>query len=97
MFLKNSSEGSSCGQMSPKKPKPTTTDHKFAAEEEAKDSFSRFGDDLCEELLSLLSIEDSFRCQCVCLQWRRSVFRRKSQLELNDQLFSKWQKVDLFG
>ncbi|CAG2115582.1 unnamed protein product [Medioppia subpectinata] len=36
-----------------------------------KDSFDRFGDDLCEELLSYLSFEDRFRWECVSKQWQR--------------------------
>ncbi|CAG2107734.1 unnamed protein product [Medioppia subpectinata] len=39
--------------------------------EYSKDSFDRFGDDLCEELLSFLTFEDRFRCECLSKQWRR--------------------------
>ena len=31
----------------------------------SKDSFDRFGDDLCEEVLSYLTFEDKFRFECV--------------------------------
>ncbi|CAG2163990.1 unnamed protein product [Oppiella nova] len=33
-----------------------------------KDCFDRFGDDLCQHLLSFLSLEDRFRCECVSKQ-----------------------------
>ncbi|CAG2100931.1 unnamed protein product [Medioppia subpectinata] len=40
----------------------------------AKDSLDRFGDDLCQLLLSYLSLGDRFRCECVSKQFRRTVF-----------------------
>ncbi|CAG2103464.1 unnamed protein product [Medioppia subpectinata] len=40
----------------------------------AKNSMDRFGDDLCELLLSYLSLEDRFRYECVSKQFQRTVF-----------------------
>jgi hypothetical protein len=40
----------------------------------AKDSMDRFGDDMCEHILSYLSLEDRFRCECVSKQWQRLVY-----------------------
>ncbi|CAG2165252.1 unnamed protein product [Oppiella nova] len=51
----------------------------------AKDSFDRFGDDLCEEMLSYLSLKDSFRYECLSKQWKRSVFTTRHALEVKDQ------------
>ncbi|CAG2109177.1 unnamed protein product, partial [Medioppia subpectinata] len=41
-----------------------------------RSSFSRFDDQLCEEIVSHLSLEDQTRCECVCKRFRRSVYRR---------------------
>ncbi|CAG2117043.1 unnamed protein product, partial [Medioppia subpectinata] len=38
----------------------------------AKDSMDRFGDDLCELLLSYFPFEDQFRCECVSKQFQRN-------------------------
>ncbi|CAG2171801.1 unnamed protein product [Oppiella nova] len=46
----------------------------------SKDSLDRFGDDLCEILLSYLSLEDRFRYECLSTQWQRSVFTTQIQL-----------------
>ena len=46
----------------------------------SRDSFERFGDDLCEELLSYLTIEDKIRFECVSKQWRSLVLNRQSIL-----------------
>ncbi|CAG2099968.1 unnamed protein product [Medioppia subpectinata] len=40
----------------------------------AKNSFDRFGDDLCGLILSYLSLEQRFVCECVSKQFRRTVF-----------------------
>ncbi|CAG2173256.1 unnamed protein product [Oppiella nova] len=45
-----------------------------------KDSLDRFGDDLCEVLLSFLSLEDRFRCECVSKQWQRVVYETQTDL-----------------
>ncbi|CAG2102212.1 unnamed protein product [Medioppia subpectinata] len=39
-----------------------------------KDSLDRFGDDMCEHILSYLTLEDRFRCECVSKQWRRLIY-----------------------
>ena len=48
------------------------------------DSFDRFGDDLCEVLLSYLSFEDKIRLQCVDKQWNRLVFNKQTALIVSD-------------
>ncbi|CAG2102979.1 unnamed protein product [Medioppia subpectinata] len=40
----------------------------------AKNSIDRFGDDLCQLLLSYFSLEDHIRCECLSKQFRRTVF-----------------------
>ncbi|CAG2106090.1 unnamed protein product [Medioppia subpectinata] len=47
---------------------------------ELKDSFARFGDDLCELLLSYLTASEKFSCECVCKQWQRLVFNSITKL-----------------
>ena len=39
-------------------------------------SFNRFGDDLCELLLSYLSFEDKIRFECVSHQFQRLIFNK---------------------
>src|SRR5882757_503052 len=54
----------------------------------SRDSFHRFGDDLCEEVLSYLTFEDKFRFECVAKQWKRSLFRKQYDLVVKqNQLF----------
>src|SRR5687768_5613566 len=43
----------------------------------SRDSFDRFGDDLCELLLSHLTIEEKFRYECVAKQFSRLIFNRQ--------------------
>ncbi|CAG2174578.1 unnamed protein product [Oppiella nova] len=45
-----------------------------------KDSLDRFGDDLCEVLLSFLSLSSRFRCECVSKQWQRVVYQTQTDL-----------------
>ncbi|CAG2100605.1 unnamed protein product [Medioppia subpectinata] len=40
----------------------------------AKTSFDRFGDDLCGLILSYLSLDERFICECVSKQFQRTVF-----------------------
>ncbi|CAG2169633.1 unnamed protein product [Oppiella nova] len=54
-----------------------------------KDSFDRYGDDLCGLVLSYLSLEDCFRFECLSKQWMRCVFTSRHSLEFNDQLINK--------
>lgn len=49
------------------------------------DSFDRFGDDLCELLLSYLSFNDKIRLECVSKQWKRLVYSK--QLVLSAEVF----------
>ncbi|CAG2101381.1 unnamed protein product [Medioppia subpectinata] len=51
----------------------------------AKNSMDRFGDDLCELLLSYLSFEDRFQCESVSKQFRRTVFGSVVDIEINDR------------
>ena len=44
-------------------------------------SFDRFGDDLCEELLSHLCFEDKFKFECVSHQWKRCVLQKQFELQ----------------
>ena len=46
----------------------------------SRQSFDRFGDDLCEVLLSYLSFEDKIRLQCVDKQWNRFILTKQSVL-----------------
>ncbi|CAG2168190.1 unnamed protein product, partial [Oppiella nova] len=52
-------------------------------EEYLKNSFDRFGDDLCEVLLSYLPFEASIRLECVSKQWRRSIHQKRDKLVIN--------------
>jgi len=46
----------------------------------SKDSFDRFGDDLCQLLLSYLSLKDRFRYECLSKQWQRVIYRTQTAL-----------------
>ncbi|CAG2167871.1 unnamed protein product, partial [Oppiella nova] len=71
-------------QQMAKKPKMSSIDEKSAAEEcYPRDSLDRYGDDLCEEILSYLSLADCFRFECVSKQWQRSVYKRQHNLDVN--------------
>jgi hypothetical protein len=47
------------------------------------DSFDRFGDDLCELLLSYLSVIDKIRFECVSKQWKSLIFNRQKSLQIS--------------
>ncbi|CAG2100930.1 unnamed protein product [Medioppia subpectinata] len=49
-----------------------------------KDSLDRFGDDMFGLLLSYLSSEDRFRCECVSKQFQRTVFGSIVDIRLSD-------------
>ncbi|CAG2101732.1 unnamed protein product [Medioppia subpectinata] len=55
----------------------------------AKNSLDRFGDDLYEVLLSYLSLEDRFRCECVSKQFQRTVFGSVVDITLSDELMQR--------
>jgi len=46
----------------------------------SRDSFDRFGDDLCELILSELLLIDKFRYESVCKQWQRLIFNKHHKL-----------------
>ena len=49
-----------------------------------KDSFDRYGDDLCELILSYLPLREKFGYQCVSQQWARTInLDRINNLVLN--------------
>jgi hypothetical protein len=49
-----------------------------------RDSFSdRFCDDLCEVLLSYLSLEDKIRFECVSKQFQNCIYIKQNTIELN--------------
>ena len=47
-----------------------------------KDSFKRFGDDLCGYLLDFLNPNDKFRLECVSKQWKQTIHRQCTKLIL---------------
>ncbi|CAG2167682.1 unnamed protein product, partial [Oppiella nova] len=55
----------------------------------AKDSLDRFGDDLCQHLLSYLSFEDRFRYECLSKQWQRCVYETQTRLTITRKLCDK--------
>ena len=63
----------------------------------SKSSFDRFGDDLCELILSYLSFDDKIRAQCVSTQFSRSVYQKQYELTLNEKVFTRLKKSDILG
>ncbi|CAG2112357.1 unnamed protein product, partial [Medioppia subpectinata] len=55
----------------------------------SKDSLDRFGDDLCELLLSYFPFKDRFRCECVSKQFQRTVFGSVVDINIDDRFMSK--------
>ncbi|CAG2109775.1 unnamed protein product [Medioppia subpectinata] len=55
----------------------------------AKNSLDRFGDDLYEVLLTYLSLEDRFRCECVSKQFQRTVFVSVVDITLSDEFIQR--------
>ncbi|CAG2112480.1 unnamed protein product, partial [Medioppia subpectinata] len=53
------------------------------------DSMDRFGDELCEVLLSRLPLEDRFRCETVSKRFQRTVFASVKCAAIDDQLISR--------
>jgi hypothetical protein len=51
-----------------------------------RDSFDRFGDDLCELILSYLTLNDCLEYQCVNKQWKRLVFNKQMKLIIDNEL-----------
>ncbi|CAG2170217.1 unnamed protein product [Oppiella nova] len=62
-----------------------------------KDSFDRFGDDLCQLLLSYQTFKDRFRHECVSTQFRRLVYRSLQVVTIDDRLVNQMKKTSLSG
>ncbi|CAG2118916.1 unnamed protein product, partial [Medioppia subpectinata] len=58
----------------------------------AKNSMDRFGDDMCGLILSYLSLEDKFRCECVSKQFQRTAFESVVDIDIND-IFLKRMRI----
>ncbi len=54
-----------------------------------KDSFDRFGDDLCQLLLSYLTIEQKFGFECVSKRWQRLVFNKQLKLNIFEEIYNE--------
>ncbi len=52
-------------------------------------TFHRFGDDLCQLLLSYLTIEHKFVSECVSKQWQRLVYNKQLKLNICHQIYNK--------
>jgi hypothetical protein len=50
----------------------------------SKDSFDRYGDDLCEKIFSFLSIEQKLKFECVSKQWKHLIFNKQQKLIISD-------------
>ncbi|CAG2103463.1 unnamed protein product [Medioppia subpectinata] len=84
-------------QMKHKKTSLETTDdgnedNKQQSHIYAKDYLDRFGDDLCALLVSYLSLEDRFQCECVSKQFQRTVFVSVVDITLSDGLIHRLLK-----
>ncbi len=55
--------------------KTTKLDKQLVDRKYSKDSFDRFGDDLCQLLLSYLTINDKIKFECISKQWQTLVFK----------------------
>jgi hypothetical protein len=51
-----------------------------------KDSFSRFGGDLCQHLLSYLTLKDRFRFECVSKEWQTLVYETQEDIRFGRRL-----------
>ena len=54
----------------------------------AKDSLDRFGDDMCEHILSYLTLNERIRCECVSQQWQRLVYSNVRHMTITANLMS---------
>ncbi|CAG2169101.1 unnamed protein product, partial [Oppiella nova] len=66
-----------------------TTPSSESSLEFSKDSFDRFGDDLCRLLLSYLPFEEHFRRECLSKQFQRCLHISLDVLTITDTLFAK--------
>ncbi|CAG2175233.1 unnamed protein product, partial [Oppiella nova] len=75
-----------------------TTPSSESSLEYSKDSFDRFGDDLCQLLLSFLPFEEHFRRECLSKQFQRCLHNSIKVLTITDTLFAKMSaKSGSFG
>ncbi|CAG2172157.1 unnamed protein product [Oppiella nova] len=63
----------------------------------AKNSLDRFGDDLCQHLLSYLPLEDRFRHECLSKQWQRLIYETIDGITINRKLMKKMKTKNIFG
>ncbi|CAG2174598.1 unnamed protein product [Oppiella nova] len=63
----------------------------------ASDSLDRFGDDLCQHLVSYLPFEDRFRCECVSKQFARCLYDTIDGIAINRKLMKKMKTKNIFG
>ncbi|CAG2178717.1 unnamed protein product, partial [Oppiella nova] len=75
--------------------KSQVTSESNECEVNRKDSFDRFGDDLCQHLLSYLALEDRFRAECVSRQWQRFVFTTHKDMIFDTSLRRRSYEVIL--
>ena len=55
----------------------------------SKSSFDRFGDDLCEYVLSFLTFKDCFRLSCVSKQWKHLIFNNQKHFNIEKSIESQ--------
>ncbi len=63
----------------------------------SKYSFDRYGDDMCELILSYLSFEDKIRFECVSTQFCRLVYQKQYELIIDEKFFNKLKQTDTLG
>lgn len=59
-----------------------TSDESLGLSRFGRNSFERFGDDLCELLLSYLTFKDKIALEDVSRQWRRTIYNKQSVLRV---------------
>src|ERR1700729_670917 len=57
------------------------------------DSFDRFGDDLCELVLSYLTFKDKLIFECLSKQWKRFVFNKQYIIRNRNLFFRKGKDI----
>ena len=55
----------------------------------------RFGDDLCEVLLSYLNVNDKYRLDCISKQWKRCIHQKENYLKFGSDNGLKISLLDL--
>ncbi|CAG2102982.1 unnamed protein product [Medioppia subpectinata] len=61
----------------------------------AKNSIDRFGDDLCQLLLSYFPLEDHIRYECLSKQFQRTVFGSLRHICIDDKLMRRLPKSNI--